>query len=104
AAVRKQLIARLWKSTGELAGTVDLHAQELVLRRALQSDHVQVLVALDRAIEELHLESRLALVIEDALAGVAHLDQRLALVVGRHQLAGLRRHLELEQARTWFSR
>ena len=67
-------------------------------------DHQQVLVVGDGAAQELHLEARLALEVEDPLALVAHVDQRLAHVVLRDDLAFLRRHAELEQPRTRLRR
>ena len=60
---------------------------------------VEVLVVVDRAPDELHLEARLAFVVEDLLAAVAHLDQRVARVVLRDLLALLRRDPEAEQPR-----
>ena len=66
--------------------------QVLVLGRALQDDDLQVLVVLDRAADELHLEPRLAFEVEDLLAPVVHLDERVARVVLRDLLAVLRRH------------
>ena len=50
--------------------------------------------------DELHLEARLTLEVEDLLFSIAHLDQRLANVVLRHDLVRLLRNAELEEART----
>ena len=61
----------LGKPAGQLLRVVHVEAQELVLRRALQADHLQVLVLGHRAPDELQLEARLALEVEDLLAAVA---------------------------------
>ena len=80
------------KPAGELdARRVDVEPQELVLGGALQRDQLEVLVVLDRLPRELHLEARLAFVIEDALLAIADVDLDVALVVLRDDLAGLRR-------------
>src|SRR6185436_20516511 len=99
-AIPEQLFARLREATLELVGILRVVAEqphELVVRGPLQRNHLEVLVVGDRAAQELHLPSRLALEIEDLFARVAHVDQRLAHVVLRDELARLRRDLELEQ-------
>jgi hypothetical protein len=97
--IRKQLLACLRKSALELLGVVDADAHELVVRGALQRHHLEVLVLGDRAADELHLEPRLSLEVENLLLAVPHLDQRLAHVVLRNDLVGLLLDAELEQPR-----
>ena len=99
APVREQLVARLRKSAGEVLGRVDVEAQELAVRRALQHHDLQVRVAGRGPAQELHFEPRLALDVEHALAPVRHRHQSLAHVVLRHLLAVLRANLEAEDAR-----
>ena len=73
--------------------------QVLVVGGALQRDDLQVLVVVDRAVEELHLRTRLAFEVQDLLGPIVDVDERLALVVLRDELAGARRDAEAEHAR-----
>ena len=100
AAVAEQLLARLRKSADQLVLVVDADAQVLVVGRPLQGHELQVLVIGHRAPDELHLEARLALEVQNLLFQVAHVDERLARIVLRDELARLRRHAESEQPRT----
>ena len=102
--VAEQLLALGREPALELAGLVELEAREPVLRGALEDDQLQVLVAGDRAPQELELEARLALEVEDLLDAVVDLDQRAPLVVLGHRLAALRRGAELELARAGLHR
>ena len=86
-AVAEELLARAREAAGELVGVVHVQAQELVRRGALEDDHLEVLVLLDRAAEKLHLEARLALEVEDLLALAADLHQHLPAVVALDALA-----------------
>ncbi len=87
AAVLEELVARLREAADQLLGVVDLEPQVLVVGRALQHDELQLLVVGDRAPQELHLEARLALEVENLLAPVAHVDEHVARVVLGQQLA-----------------
>ena len=99
AAILEQLVARLREAADELLGVVDLEPQVLVVGGALQHHQLQLLVVGQRPAQELHLEARLALEVEDLLAPIAHVDEHVAGVVLGQQLAGLRRHAEGEDAR-----
>jgi hypothetical protein len=98
AAVLEELLARLGEPARQLVRVVHVQAQELVLRRALQADHLQVLVVGHGAAEELQLEARLAFEVEDLLAAVHDLDGHVLLVVLAMGLAGLGRDAEAERA------
>ena len=107
AAVLEQLFARLREPADELFGILRLVAEQphvFVVGRALQRDDLEVLVVRDRAAQELHLEARFALEVENLLADVAHVHERFAHVVLRDELAVLRRHLELEESRPRLGR
>jgi hypothetical protein len=100
AAVLEELLARLGEPARQLVRVVHVQAQELVLGRALQADHLQVLVVGHGAAEELQLEARLALEVEDLLAAVRRPRMgHVLLVVLRDGLAGLRGDAEAERAR-----
>ena len=104
AAVLEQLVAGLGEAADQLLGVVDLEPQVLVVGGALQHDQLQLLVVGERAAQELHLEARLALEVEDLLAAIADVDQRVAAVVLGQQLARLRRHAEAEHPRPRLGR
>ena len=104
AAVLKQLGAGAREAAGQIVRPVDVEPHELVLGGPLQDGDLQVLVVLDRAAEELDLETRLALEVEDLVAPIVDRDQRLADVVLRHHLALLRRDPESEEARAGLAR
>ncbi len=79
--VAEELLARLGKTARQLLRVVHVEPQELPFRGPLKADQLQVLVLRDRAADELELESRLPLEVEDLLAAVLDLDELLARVI-----------------------
>ena len=98
-AIGEQLFARLREPADQFVRRRDVAPPVLVLGGALQDDDLHVLVVLDRAADELHLEPRLAFEVQDLFLPVAHLDERVARVVLGDLLAFLRRNLEAEEPR-----
>ena len=103
-AVLEQLGAGARKAAGQIVRAVDIEPHELVLGGPLQDGDLQVLVVLDRPAQELDLETRLALEVENLVAPIVDRDQRLADVVLRHHLALLRRDPEGEEPRSGLAR
>src|SRR5262249_17743033 len=98
ASITEQLGRRRRKARLQLLTAVHAEPVVLVGGGALQHDDIDVRIRLHRLQYELHLVSRLAFDVEDALRPVADLNQRVALVVFRDVLARLYGDLEAEHA------
>src|SRR4030095_2516033 len=101
-AIRKQLFAALREATDELLG-VGVRAKNphvLVVCGSLKRDNLEVLVVRHGAAQELHLEARLALEVEDPFLGIADVDEGLAHIVLRDELALDRSYAEGEETGT----
>ena len=91
-AIREQLVARLRESVRRARRGLPTSSRRYLSSAVRCRMHdLQVLVVFDRAPDELRLESRLALEVQDLLAAVAHLDERFARVVLRDLFVGLQR-------------
>ncbi len=99
AAVGEQFLARAGEPRRQFLGIVHVKAQKLVIGRPFQGDHLEVLVVLHRSAEELRLEPRGPLEIQDLLPPAEDVEGDIELVVLGHLLARDRRDLEPKQAR-----
>src|SRR5690242_12008455 len=80
-AIAEELSARFGKAAGQLVRGIDVEPKELVPRRPLERDDLQIRIGGNRGADEAHLVARLAFDVEDFLTSVAHVDQRLLRVV-----------------------
>ena len=99
-AVLEQFFTGPGESTDQILRVLDADPHEFVFGGSLQHGHLQILVVLDGASDELEFPAWLALEVQDLLACVFDDDQRVPLVVLGDHFVRARGHAETEQTRT----